>query len=83
MDGAESNTGQLGPAERSHRSSVSSVGARGKSLPFFISSVPFLVPALETWLSFVFFFFFFSQQVNVIVSRKYDVLRCGKLTERT
>ncbi|KAI2560948.1 FERM domain containing 8 [Homo sapiens] len=33
MDGTEGSAGQPGPAERSHRSSVSSVGARGGSHP--------------------------------------------------
>lgn len=44
--------------------------------PFFISSVLFGPISRDVAPVCLLF-----QQVNVIVSRKYDVLRCGKLTE--
>lgn len=51
MDGAEGNTGQLGPAERSHRSSVSSVGARAADVLVYLADdtvVPLAVENLSS-----------------------------------
>ncbi|XP_051001887.1 FERM domain-containing protein 8 isoform X2 [Acomys russatus] len=50
MDGAEGNAGQPGPAERSHRSSVSSVGARADVLVYLAEDtvVPLAVESLSS-----------------------------------
>ncbi|XP_059118555.1 FERM domain-containing protein 8 [Peromyscus eremicus] len=51
MDGAEGNTGQPGPAERSHRSSVSSVGARAADVLVYLADdtvVPLAVENLSS-----------------------------------
>ncbi|XP_027264350.1 FERM domain-containing protein 8 isoform X6 [Cricetulus griseus] len=51
MDGAEGNAGQPGPAERSHRSSVSSVGARAADVLVYLADdtvVPLAVENLSS-----------------------------------
>lgn len=51
MDGAEGSTGQLGPAERSHRSSVSSVGTRAADVLVYLADdtvVPLAVENLSS-----------------------------------
>lgn len=51
MDGAEGNTGQLGPSERSHRSSISSVGARAADVLVYLADdtvVPLAVENLSS-----------------------------------
>lgn len=51
MEGAESNAGQPGPAERSHRSSVSSVGTRAADVLVYLADdtvVPLAVENLSS-----------------------------------
>lgn len=51
MEGAEGNAGQPGPAERSHRSSVSSVGARAADVLVYLADdtvVPLAVENLSS-----------------------------------